>query len=137
LTSQLASRASVRLISGRLSAEGDPLRPSRLLLTDRGEALARRVEAFARGDVDGIEREAPLIAAAGTRSALPLPPEPVLRYEPPNRLRVTDFKALLADPYRFALERILGLESLDDAARELDPMAFGNLGHTVLQRFGT
>lgn len=136
LAAQLASRASVCLISGRLGASGDPLRPSRLLLTERGETLARRVLSFAKGEVNGSGREAPILVRAGTRSAFAQPPEPELRFDPPGSLRVTDFRALIADPYRFVLERVLRLESIDDAARELDPLAFGNLAHAVLQGFG-
>ena len=56
--------------------------------------------------------------------------------EVPTALRVTDFGALLSDPYRFVLERVYCLDSIDDTARELDPMGFGNLAHEVLHRFG-
>ena len=49
---------------------------------------------------------------------------------------MTAFKAVLADPYRFALERLLKLGRLDDTAREMDALLFGNLGHDVLHQFG-
>ncbi|MGW8268704.1 MAG: PD-(D/E)XK nuclease family protein, partial [Longimicrobiales bacterium] len=57
--------------------------------------------------------------------------------DPPTRIRVTDFGGLLADPYRWVLERILNLDPLDDEAREMDGRAFGSLAHLVLERFGT
>jgi ATP-dependent helicase/nuclease subunit B len=48
---------------------------------------------------------------------------------------VTDFRLILADPYRYALERVLGLEPKDDRARELDGAGFGGLAHKVLEEF--
>ncbi len=136
LTALLHSRESVALISGRLSADGDPLRPSRLLLGGRGEALARRIIVLTGGAEREMARESPLIRLAGEHSHFSLPPVPELTFDPPARLRVTDFKAILTNPYRWVLERVLGLESVDDAAREMDSLAFGSLAHQVLARFG-
>jgi hypothetical protein len=66
-----------------------------------------------------------------------LPPDPVLSGFPlPDRIRVTDFGRIIQDPYRYVLERLLGLEEEDDRLRELDAMGFGSLAHTVLERFG-
>jgi hypothetical protein len=49
---------------------------------------------------------------------------------------VTAFRDLLTDPYRYALSRLLGLEPVDDEAREMDPASFGTVAHAVLHRFG-
>jgi ATP-dependent helicase/nuclease subunit B len=54
----------------------------------------------------------------------------------PTSLRVTAFGALLADPYAWALENVVGGDVVDDAQRELDPMRFGTLAHRVLELFG-
>ncbi len=138
----LAARPGTLLITGARTGSGDPLRPSRLLLHERGEALARRVLHFTHATTEEGTRgpTSPLPDPAahepGRRCPFALPPEPVIRTPAATeRLRVTDFRRLIADPYLFALERVLGLEALDDRARELDPPAFGSLLHRVLEAF--
>ena len=175
LTAILHSRPGTRIVAGRRTLAGDPLRPSRLLLTGEGEELARRLLRFLGGEA-GEEGEAgevgeaeeaarpegepsegalpvpggdggapfqgPAMAGGGAvdqegRDPFALPPEPVIRLPaPPRRLAVTAFRSLLADPYRFALERLLRLEPMDDAAREMDPMVFGVVTHAVLEALG-
>lgn len=140
----LHSRPETRLIAGRRTLSGDPLRPSRLLLAEEGEELAWRVRAFLGDEDEGVEVGASAPVPQADPAPEPsrddpfrLPPEPLIRAsEPLEGLAVTRFRAILEDPYRFALESLLGLERVDDAAREMDALAFGGLGHTVLERFG-
>ncbi|HUF76433.1 MAG TPA: PD-(D/E)XK nuclease family protein [Longimicrobiales bacterium] len=141
LTTVLHSKASVCLIAGRRTSQGDPLRPSRLMFRIPDEELAARVLTFFKSD--GVAPIPPSLASLGltpgATSDFMVPPEPVLELtleEVPTRFRVTEFKAILADPYRYVLERIYDLDSVDDGAREMDPMVFGSLVHDVLQRFG-
>ncbi|HET8654598.1 MAG TPA: PD-(D/E)XK nuclease family protein [Longimicrobiaceae bacterium] len=136
LTALLRSREVVRVVAGRRSATGDPLRPSRLLFQVEGRALAERVRDF-------FEAGAPSPPAQPPESTDPsaggfqMPAERVLHApEPIRKLPVTAFRHLLADPYTFALEFILGLAPLDDRPRELDGLRFGDLAHAVLERFG-
>jgi hypothetical protein len=136
LAAAMHSRESVRLVAGRRDTRGDPRRPSRLLLTGAGEALAWRVRALTAEQADGNTRPAPILVAAGSESGFALPPEPVLTFTVPSRLSVTGIRGVLQDPYRYVLEGVLGLERRDDDARELDPLAFGSLAHEVLGRFG-
>jgi ATP-dependent helicase/nuclease subunit B len=140
LTALLNSRERVCLIAGRLNATGDPLRPSRLMLACGGERLARRVHWFAGGGEAAEAREPAGIECEETapprRSSFRLPPELEIRLDPPAAMSVTDFRAVLNDPYLYALERHLRLRALDDSARELDGLAFGSLAHRVLQSFG-
>ncbi len=136
LTAILHSRPGVRLVSGRRDAAGDPLRPSRLLLTDRDGALARRIRRFTD---EGAERPPalPLPLPSAPSSRFELPPERRIPLDPfPEAFRVTDFRALLSDPFRWALERRLRLEAAHDRDREMDPLGFGSLAHEVLERFG-
>lgn len=63
-------------------------------------------------------------------------PRPAPLPEPITALNVTSFKEYLACPYRFYLKRVLKLESLNDAADELDASGFGTLMHDVLEEFG-
>lgn len=137
LSALLHSRDSIRVVAGRTSASGDPLRPSRLLLTDRGEKLARRVLRLT-GAEDG-PAPAPLappeLHAEGD-SAFSAPPEPRLDLgEAPEAFAVTEFRTLLEDPYRWALERYLNLRELHDRDREMSAMAFGSLAHRILDVF--
>jgi ATP-dependent helicase/nuclease subunit B len=132
VTALLHSREVVRFLGGRMDASGNPLRPSRLALALRGAPLARRVRRLVTASDD---LPAPA-AHAGGPSGFRLPPEPEIRFTPPESLPVTAFGLLLRDPYRWALERHLGLEPLDDGAREMDGRLFGTLAHAVLQDFG-
>lgn len=51
-------------------------------------------------------------------------------------LNVTEFRSYLACPYRYFLRHVLKLQTLDDDAVELDALAFGNVLHEVLRKFG-
>lgn len=137
LSAMLSCRREAWLVVGRSSAEGDPLRPSRLLLASPRERLAGRVELlFGERKAPTARLERPDLEPA-RESAFSSPPQPTLAIpRPPVRLRVTDFRLLLRAPYQFALGRLLDLQELDDRARELDALAFGELAHTVLRRFG-
>ena len=141
LTTVLHSKDSVRLIAGRRSAQGDPLRPSRLMFRIPEEQVPSRVIDFLKGV--GAQPTRLSLASLGlepaAQSQFTVPPEPILELDfedVPIKLRVTDFKSILADPYRFVLERIYGLDSVDDEAQELDPLLFGSLAHAVLEGFG-
>ncbi|TVR58303.1 MAG: hypothetical protein EA422_16320 [Gemmatimonadales bacterium] len=138
------ARPGTRIVTGRRTLAGDPLRPSRLLLAVEGKPLARRLLRFlGEGGEDGaggaVGAGGPPNAARDpfARDPFALPPEPVIQVaRPPRRLAVTAFRSLLADPYRFALERILRLDTVDDRAREMDPMIFGVVTHAVLEGLG-
>lgn len=141
LTTVLRSRPAVFLVAGRRSSTGDPVRPSRLMFRTSDTGVVDRVLTFFR-DPDGAPRRPSLASLGlrpGTQSRFSVPPEPVLTLsadEIPDSLSVTAFRAFIADPYRFVLERIFRLGSTDDEAREMDPMVFGTVAHDVLQRFG-
>ena len=153
----------VVLLAGRRDGDGNPLRLSRLLLGGAPEEVARRLVRFL-GEEDGgggegerrpLEEEGdsppgPGIGEQGGEagqggppptgepgSAFQLPPERELRAPAlPERISVTTFRRLLADPYLYALEAVLGLEGVDDQAREMDPLLFGNVAHAVLEAWG-
>ncbi len=131
----------LRLVAGRRTLSGDPLRPSRLLLLEPGEAMPRRLLEFLdvpEEEGEGAERRIPPLGLLpAPRSAFSLPPEPAISLSTlPQPLPVTDFRALLADPYLWALERIRGLREMTDDALEMDPLLFGTLAHRVLELFG-
>jgi ATP-dependent helicase/nuclease subunit B len=133
-------KGKVALLAGRRDGEGSPLRLSRLLLGGTPPQVARRLVRFlGAGEVEGAEaRPVPDEAEApAAPDAFRLPPEPELRAEaPPERISVTRFRRLLADPYLYALETVLRLETVDDEAREMDPLLFGSVAHEVLEKWG-
>jgi hypothetical protein len=137
LEAALRPRAETHLLVARRNGEGDPLRPSRLLLSGSGEELARRVRRLFDDRLPERTGGTPPGTEPAAESRFTAPPEPVVSVSRvPDRLRVTDFRGLLQDPYRFALERLLGLEEQHDRSRELGGLAFGGLAHDVLRRFG-
>ena len=132
LTAMQASRPTLKLITGRRSAAGDPLTPSRLLLACDPETLARRITSFYRDDPLPPTLR-PLLKVGGESQFLmppPLPPD-----EPITSLYVTAFRDYLACPYRFYLRWVRNLRALDDRVYELDGAAFGNLAHDALSDF--
>lgn len=115
----------VDVLVGKVSAGGEPRRPSRLLLQGADEGLPERIAQLFRG----LE----------TRTALPawdrawrLRPR---RVPPPSRVSVTAFRSYLACPFRFYLKHALKMEALDAAKRELDVFDFGRLCHKPLEKF--
>ncbi len=132
------SRDTLRLISGRRTREGDPLRPSRLVFHRPDDEVPDRVERFVQGGrlrrvrdeggearrIDGTRSD----GGANERSTRPLrAPQPL------RSISVTAFRDHLASPYLYALRHVgERLESVDDSARELDGSLFGILGHEVL-----
>ena len=111
------------LIYSRNSAAGDPLRPSRLLLRCPDGELPARI-AFLFRPAEAVRPN-----PAWTR-AWRLAPR---RVDPPTRVAVTGLRAWLACPFRFYLQHVLRLESVDPGKSELDARDFGTLCHTALE----
>ena len=137
LSAIVASRPEVKLISGRRTADKDPLRPSRLLFACDDQTIASRAIKFF------AERESlsdPNILPGGIRPGQAVPkletplPEPLAA--PVTAMRVTEFRDYLACPYRYYLRHRLKLAEMADSDRELDGRAFGSLAHDVLKEFG-
>jgi RecB family exonuclease len=124
----LSSRTRRVFITGRRSTEGDPLVPSRLAFHVPPAEVPERVLRFLP---QGDHAHAELAGDddAGRRFACPVLPGWVA----PQRLRVSAFRSYLSSPYQFYLEHVLGLETLDDHASELDPRRFGTLAHGALE----
>ena len=131
LASILHSGRKVTLISGRRGLRGDPLQPSRLAFHVPDEAMLERVRLWLPADEEGRQLP-PESAVVPTARSLPMAKE----LEPPSALAVTAFREYLASPYRFYLQRMLRLKSIEGEVREMDPMVFGQVAHKVLERFG-
>lgn len=130
LVAQRRQGGRVILLAGRTSLAGDPLRPSRLLFRCPDDRLVARVMTLYR-DVPPLRSASAFTTSFKLKPALIPPAE--FSHEPPARLSPTAFRDYLRCPLRFYLRRTLGMESLDDLAREPDALAFGNLVHDVLR----
>ncbi len=114
------------LLFGKVSAAGDPLRPSRLLLRCADAELPRRVEFLFR-DAE-IARPGP-----AWQRAWRLTPRTEAKIA---ALSVTSFADYLTCPFRFYLRHGLGMEPVDPEKTELDAMDFGTLVHAALEQLG-
>ena len=130
----LASRKRVLFAVGRRDEDGQPLLPSRLLMTgDTIDVAKRALRLFGEGAntsnwTVGTQVQRP------NKQQLEIPD--LVHHEQINDMRVTDFRQYLACPYRFYLSRVLGLDRLIDSKDELDAAQFGSLIHDVVENFG-
>ncbi|MFZ4394751.1 MAG: PD-(D/E)XK nuclease family protein [Kiritimatiellia bacterium] len=128
LAARADGRGRVCLLSGKCSAEGDPLRPSRLLFRCPDAQLpARALRLF--GALPVTRPDTP--ATIGFRLR---PPAPAVG-APPATLSVTLFKDYLRCPFRFYLRHRLQMAPLADDHLAPDERAFGTLVHRALQDF--
>ena len=135
LTLIKSARKNLLLIAGRKDLQGEPKKPSRLLFADTNEVIAQRASAFFSFDGKADSRYwlgDPTVAPQSQQFAIPRP----VNAKPLNDLYVTAFKEFIQCPYRFYLSKILKLDSVNDDWQEMDPRAFGNLAHEVLEAFG-
>lgn len=114
----------VDVLLGKVSAAGDPLKPSRLLLQCADAELPARIAQLFRP----LETEATLPA---WDRAWRLRPR---RVPAPARVSVTAFRAYLECPFRFYLRHALGMEAVDPAKTEMDAFDFGRLCHAPLEK---
>jgi RecB family exonuclease len=133
LSAMLASKTELTLIAGRISADGDPLLPSRLLFSGSDARLAQLVTRFYEAEESA--QDLPPLAPA-EKDLLSGPPRPQPLSKPITVMSVTSFRDYLRCPYRFYLRHVLGLQTVDDSALEMDAQLFGSLAHCVLCRFG-
>ncbi len=130
LAALAASRASgagrLDLLVGKVSAAGDPLRPSRLLLLCADAELPVRVAALFRP----VELETSTLPWQRAWTLTP-PVAP-----PPGRVSVTAFRDYIYCPFRFYLKHVLKTETVDPFKSELDALDFGTLCHAALEAMG-
>ncbi len=134
-----ASRQELRVIFARRDTKNDPVQPSRLnFACDDGRLVARAGRYFDTRPRPTAPRRLLLASAdGGIPATSPFkPPAPIRHGKSMSHIAVTRFKHYIANPYRYYLRYIRGLESVDDAARELEANAFGSLLHDVLGAFG-
>jgi ATP-dependent helicase/nuclease subunit B len=121
---------TIRLLCGKTSAAGDPLKPSRLLFQCPDSALPSRAarlfeELKSHGSLPAASISFQLQSSLGERP-------PVWPAE--KAISVTAFRDYLECPFRFYLRHLLGMESLNDQKTEPDAMEFGQLIHHALRQ---
>lgn len=114
-------------------ADGNPLRPSRLLFQAPDESLGARVnhlfadapnsDAQPYWEIADAHKFVPLAEAKGAARVV-------------KSISATAFKAYLADPAEFWLKRALGMDEVKHGSIELDAAGFGSLAHGALEIFG-
>jgi ATP-dependent helicase/nuclease subunit B len=119
-----AARGRVDVLLGKVSAAGDPLKPSRLLLQCADAELPARIEHLFR----------PLEAGAAMPAWERIWQLRPRRAAAPTRVSVTAFRAYLECPFRFYLRHVLAMEAIDPEKTELDAFDFGRLCHAPLEK---
>ena len=136
LQAAVGSRAAdaVRISFHVLDAQGDVLKPSRLLFeTDDDADLVRRVRTL-YGAPSGTSETAASDLPAGWKLKLPVPP----RHKTLEKISPTRLDGYLRCPFTFYLrdKSVLGDKRMNDRAEELESWEYGNLVHEALEAFG-
>lgn len=114
----------VDLLIPKLSSDGDPLQPSRLLFACDDATLVPRAKQLFSPLPD--KRTPPRRTVAWRLRPLD--------FEPAQSLSPSAIRAYLDCPFRYYLEYALKLRPVDTAKRDLDAMDFGNLCHKAFER---
>jgi ATP-dependent helicase/nuclease subunit B len=134
LAAIVASRASVSLICGRRSSEGEPLVPSRLLFQCPAALAAERLARLSAEQPAMPNIRLDQRPRSGLRDRFfAVSVEP---HDPVETMSVTSFRTFLTSPYLFYLQSVARLQVIEDRERELAPTAFGSMLHVVLDHFG-
>ena len=136
LTTMIASRrdgGSIRLLAGRMTSAGDPLKPSRLLLRCPAADLpTRALRLFPREMADESARPpAPPWHRAWTLKVPMLRPDDKVF----QRLSVTAFGDYLKCPFRFYLRHVVKMEPVDASVTEMEANTVGNIFHNIMEVF--
>lgn len=135
-----ASGRRLRIVCGKVSHDGEPHLPSRLMFSCSNDAVLDRVAIWNNDDRPPPRR--PPIGPSSTSSEgslrvlAPDPSPPRSPPSSPDRMPVTSFRDYLASPYLYYLRHVLRISEISDASSELDAGGFGDLIHTCLGAFG-
>jgi ATP-dependent helicase/nuclease subunit B len=124
---------SVTVVTAQVDAQGEPCKPSRVLLHTRPEMLPARVLNFVKEKPDVPLQHTPPWTRGDWRLAIP----PVYRRNQDwTHLSPSTLKAYLACPTRFYFTKVLCWERFEPFESELDSRQFGVLLHAVLSEWG-
>lgn len=136
LTTMIESRrdgGSVRLLAGRVTSAGDPLKPSRLLLRCPAADLPQRALKLFPRELEEEPGHAPSPPwhRAWQLKVTPLRPDNKIF----QRISVSAFGDYLKCPFRFYLKHVLKMEPIDPTLAELDARTVGNFFHNTMEDF--
>lgn len=124
-------KENLHIIVLKTNSQGDPLKPSRILFScEKDKLINRALYLFGEDSPQTAE-----VAIVSERSEKPLLC-PALPDKTLNRISVTAFKNYLSCPFRFFLEKLLGMKHLFGNANQMDNMVFGTLCHWALEQYG-
>jgi ATP-dependent helicase/nuclease subunit B len=128
------AHGSVTVVTAQVDAQGDPCKPSRVLLQAGRQRLPHRVLRLVKERPDVPLQPTPPWARAGWQLRPPAhaPANQAWDHVSPSTLR-----AYLVCPTRFYFEQVLGWEAFAPFNDELDGAGFGSLIHAVLRAWGS
>lgn len=124
---------SVTVLTAQVDAEGEPCRPSRVLLQADGQDLAPRVREYIKDEPDVPTQPTPPWSRGGWRLR---PPAGTKGNRAWAHVSPSALKAYLACPTRFYFSKVLRWEEQEPFDGELSPAGFGELIHSVLRAWG-
>ena len=127
------ANGSVTVITAQVDAQGEPCKPSRVLLQAKPELLPQRVLKFVKEKPD-----VPLLPTPPWSRAnwMLRPPANAVANKAWTHVSPSAIKLYLACPTRFYFSRVLGWERFSPFAGELDSRQYGVLLHAVLSEWG-
>ncbi|WP_009961819.1 PD-(D/E)XK nuclease family protein [Verrucomicrobium spinosum] len=128
MAEQRSGSRTLHIVLGRHTAEGDALRPSRLLLDASDDDLPLRVKHLFPAEDEVQAPPRPLRTQAFQLT-------PPLRKWTRSAISPTALRRYLQCPFRFYLTDVLGMESVSTGLRELSPATVGDLIHQVFKAF--
>ncbi|MFV0338555.1 MAG: PD-(D/E)XK nuclease family protein [Chthoniobacterales bacterium] len=124
-------QGSLRIFVPKQNTQGDPLRPSRVLLSGLKEKiLASRLLHLLRPNFSQ-EKTNQDESSESSHSPLPLVSVPLR-----TSLSVTEFARYITSPRLYYYERALGLQLPQDSEEGLTPALTGTILHNVFESFG-
>jgi ATP-dependent helicase/nuclease subunit B len=124
---------SVTVVTAQVDAQGEPCKPSRVLLQAKPELLPERVLQFVKEKPDVPLLHTPPWSRANWKLR---PPAKVLANKEWKHVSPSTLKLYLTCPTRFLFARVLGWEKFNAFEGELDGGQFGDLIHAVLKEWG-
>ena len=124
---------SVTVVTAQVDAQGEPCKPSRVLLQAKPEQLPQRVLKFVKEKPDVPLLPTPPWSRANWKLR---PPASAVANKEWTHVSPSALKTYLACPTRFYFSRVLGWEDFSPFAGELDSRQYGVLLHAVLSEWG-
>jgi ATP-dependent helicase/nuclease subunit B len=125
---------SVTVVTAQVDAQGEPCKPSRVLLQARPERLPQRVLKFVKEKPDVPLLPTPPWSRANWKLH---PPANLLANKGWTHISPSTLRTYLACPTRFYFSRVLDWEKFSPFAGELDSRQYGVLLHAVLSEWGS